>query len=284
MAGANSQFTQSTTFITYAPPSQLTAFVDTLWLYESYRPSHTKERRLPDGSMELVINLHEDSIRLYDSQHPDLFHSARGSVISGPQTEYVVLDTACQSSMMGIHFKPGGAFPFLNLPAHELCGEIVSLDILWGTQANELRDQLRDAPNPESKFHILEQALVAHLTRPLTQHPVVAFALKEFQNATHTRTIADITAQIGLSPKRFISLFSQEVGLTPKLFCRILRFQKTLQHMRSGRQIEWPEIALSCGYFDQAHFIHDFQAFSGLNPSSYLRQQGEHRNHVPLTG
>ena len=186
MACASSQFTQSTTFITYTPPSPLAHFVDTLWLYENYQPSHTKERRLPDGSMELVINLHEDAIRLYDSQHPDRFHSARGSVISGPQTDYVVLDTVCQSSMMGIHFKPGGAFPFLNLPAHELCNETVSLDMLWGTEANELRDRLRDASNPESRFQILEQALVAHLARPLIQHPVVAFALKEFQNATHT--------------------------------------------------------------------------------------------------
>ena len=282
MPDAPSQFARSTTFLRYIPQSPLTTFVDSLWLYENYQPSHAKERRLPDGSTELVINLREDAIRLYDQQHPDRFLSMRGSVLSGPQTEYVVLDTACQSSMMGIHFKPGGAFPFFNFPASELRNETVSLDMLWRATANELRDRLLDAPNPQSRFHILEQVLLAHLTRPLAQHPTVAFALKEFQNAAHTSTVADITEQIGLSPKRFISLFSQEVGLTPKLFCRIRRFQKALQHIRSGRHIEWTEIALTCGYFDQAHFIHDFQAFSGLNPSAYLRQQGEHQNHVPL--
>jgi AraC-like DNA-binding protein len=273
---------QPTTHRAYTPSPPLANFVDLLWLYENYKPAHTKERRLPDGSMELVINLHEDAIRLYDPRRHDQFSSIRGSVISGPHTEYVVLDTASQSSMMGVHFKPGGAFPFLNLPPAELRDETVCLDILWGITASELRDQLREAQTPEARFHILEQFLLAHLARPLTRHPAVAFALKEFQNTTQTRTVADVTAQIGLSPKRFISIFSQEVGLTPKLFCRIRRFQEALQQISSGRQVEWTEIALSCGYFDQAHFIHDFQTFSGLNPSSYLRDQGEHRNHVPL--
>ena len=113
-------------------------------------------------------------------------------------------------------------------------------------------------------------------------HPAIAFALKEFQNATYTGTIAEVTEQTGLSSKRFISLFSQEVGLTPKLFCRIHRFQEALQIIRSGGHIEWADVALRCGYFDQAHFIHGFQAFSGLNPSAYLRQQGEFQNHIPL--
>src|SRR5690242_13005238 len=152
MPDTPSQFTHSTTFLTYIPQSPLATFIDSFWLYENYKPLHTKERRLPDGSMELVINLHEDVIRLYDPQHPDRFRSVQGNVLSGPQTEYVVLDTACQSSMMGVHFKPGGAFPFLNFPASELRDEVISLDILWGAKADELRDQLRYASNPASRF------------------------------------------------------------------------------------------------------------------------------------
>ncbi len=85
-----------------------------------------------------------------------------------------------------------------------------------------------------------------------------------------------------LSPKRFIQVFSEEVGLTPKLFCRVRRFQEVLRLIEKGQHIEWAEIALTCGYFDQAHCIHDFRAFSGLNPTTYLTHRGEHRNHVPL--
>lgn len=282
MSSERSVSIQPTIYRTYIPQPPLAAFVETFWLYEGYNPSHAKERRLPDGSMELVINLREDAICLYDSQQHDRFRSVRGCAISGIQTKYVVLDTADQASMMGIHFKAGGAFPFLDLPASELRDETVSLDEIWGTAASELRDQLRKAQTPEIRFHMLEQALLAQIVRPLARHPAVTFALKEFQNTMHTRTIADVTGQIGLSPRRFISIFNKEVGLTPKLFCRIRRFQEALKCINDGKQIDWADIALTCGYFDQAHFIHDFQTFSGLNPSAYLLHRGEHLNHLPL--
>jgi AraC-like DNA-binding protein len=41
-------------------------------------------------------------------------------------------------------------------------------------------------------------------------------------------------------------------------------------------------MAAGCGYFDQAHFIHDFKEFSGINPTTYLAQKTEHLNHVPI--
>jgi len=71
------------------------------------------------------------------------------------------------------------------------------------------------------------------------------------------------------------------VGLTPKLFSRIRRFQKVLAGVEDASEVDWARVALSCGYFDQAHFIHDFRAFAGVNPSTYLRYR-THRNHVAV--
>jgi AraC-like DNA-binding protein len=72
------------------------------------------------------------------------------------------------------------------------------------------------------------------------------------------------------------------VGLAPKLFCRVRRFQKVVRMISAGQPVDWAEVALTCGYFDQAHFIHDFRAFSGINPTSYLADYIEHLNHVPI--
>jgi AraC-like DNA-binding protein len=75
------------------------------------------------------------------------------------------------------------------------------------------------------------------------------------------------------------------VGLSPKLFCRVQRFQQVLKIVRREREVDWAEIALGCGYFDQAHFIHDFHAFSGINPSKYLANYKDfprHHNHLPV--
>jgi AraC-like DNA-binding protein len=269
-------------FYHHIPAPPLSEFVALFWLYEGYHQPHDKERLLPDGSMELVINLNQDRARVYDPHDGEKFQTLRGALMVGAHSEFFVIDTAQQYSVAGVHFKPGGAFPFFDPPASELHNTLVSLEDLWGRLAAQLRERLLEAGTPQAKFLVLEQVLLAQAAQRLDRHPAVAFALREFHGLPHTRTIADVTGQIGLSAKRFIQVFSGEVGLTPKLFCRVRRFQRVLRRIGTGRQVEWAAVAVDCGYFDQAHFIHDFHAFSGINPSAYIAQRTEHLNHVPL--
>lgn len=267
---------------TYTPPPPLSEFVALFWLYEGYATPHAKERLLPTGTTELVINLREDRIETYSRHQLNQPFSFRGGVICGPHSEYFVIDTNQEEAVIGVHFKPGGAFPFFKYPAGDLHNLHVSLDDLWGNIAADIREQVLEAGTPDAKLRVLERTLLARMTRPLSRHPAVSYALSEFYRVPHARTIADITDQIGLSARRFIQVFTEEVGLTPKLFCRIRRFQEVLRLIQAGHSCDWAELAVSCGYFDQAHFIRDFQAFSGLNPSTYLTLRGEHLNHVPI--
>src|SRR5260370_35695428 len=112
---------------TYIPQPPLSAFVHMFWLYEGQQ-QHARERRLPDGSMELVINLREDALRVYDRQHHDQFQSFRGGLISGAHSEFIILDTTCLTSVIGIHFKTGCRCPFLTRPAVVLHDCVVALE------------------------------------------------------------------------------------------------------------------------------------------------------------
>jgi AraC-like DNA-binding protein len=266
----------------YTPGPPLSDFVELLWLYDGYTQPHAMERLLPDGSMELVIDLRNDKVRSYDPDSRSAFETGVGSVVVGAQSGYFVLDTACQASVIGAHFKPGGAFPFFRLPMDELRDQHVPLEALWGSFAVDLRDRLLEAKTPEGRLGILEQALLSRIVKPPARHRAVNFALREFERGPLTIGIADIEDRIGLSPKRFIQVFREEVGLTPKLFCRVRRFQEVLRRVAHPSRVDWADVALSCGYFDQAHFIHDFRAFSGISPSAYLCHRTEHVNHVPI--
>jgi AraC-like DNA-binding protein len=253
-----------------------------LWLYEGYSQPHAKERVLPTGEMQIVINLAEDRSCIYDRDQPERCETFSGSLLSGAHSQYQVISTAAQAHVIGVAFHPGGAFPFLGMPAGELRDATVSLDALWGGVAVELRDRLLEAATPQARITVLEQVLLEQLARGFERHGAVGFALRQFLSAPHLTTIAAVTEQIGLSPKRFIQVFRDETGFTPKVFCRIQRFQQALDRMEGRKRVEWTKVALDCGYFDQAHFIHDFRGFSGINPSTYLAHQTPHRNHVPL--
>ncbi len=87
-----------------------------------------------------------------------------------------------------------------------------------------------------------------------------------------------------MSQRRFLDRFRGEVGIAPKLFARVQRFQAVIRKVHTLRDVDWAAIAVECGYFDQAHFIHDFRAFSGFTPAQYFQLKSEHRNHVPLPG
>ena len=266
----------------YIPRAPLSNFIEMLWYYDGYAQPHAKERLMPTGTTELVINLREDRIRVYDRRETSVGHSFRGTVICGPHSEYFVIDTDEQTSVIGVHFKPGGIFPFVRLPADELRNQHVGMDEVWGRDAADaLRNQLLDAVTPEAKFRVLENALLSQIAQP-DPHPAVAFALRYFQDIPHLARMSVVTEKIGFSQRTFIQRFSEEVGLTPKAFCRVRRFQRVLKLIHDAPEVDWTDVSLSCGYFDQAHFIHDFRAFAGINPTTYMRHKTEHFNHVPL--
>jgi AraC-like DNA-binding protein len=103
-----------------------------------------------------------------------------------------------------------------------------------------------------------------------------------FDRSNGACPVGDVVQRIGLSSRRFVDLFRAEVGLSPKVYCRIRRFNEALRRVEQLTDVDWVDVALSCGYFDQAHFNHDFRAFSGVSPSTYLRHRTA-RTHVAIT-
>lgn len=265
----------------HIPGPPLSEFARFIWLMEGCPTPNAYERVLPSGEMGIIVNLYEDSTRLYDAKNLKVIQKSSGAIICGARTSADIVDAAELRDTMGVIFKPGGAFPFFKPPSVAL-GELqVDLQDLWGRDGRLLRERLLEARNPEEKFQIMERVLLQNAVRPLEKHPAVRFAASVFQRAPQL-PISRALVETGLSERRFIQLFADQVGLKPKLFCRLRRFQLALQKTFRRASVNWAEIAADSGYFDQSHFIHDFTRFSGLTPSSYLRQRQHPGNHVPL--
>ena len=253
----------------YRPAAPLSGLVDHLWSLSDV-PVHARERIVPNGTLELVINLDQDEFRIYDADDTRRCTRRPGAMVSGAYSRPFVIDTREHASILGVHFKPGGALSFLGAAPGELADAHVELEALWGRGARELRDQLCEVSDAPSRFRLLERALLAHSTEGVELHPCVRAALPALARGS---SVGDVAAEAGVSQRRLLSLFSHGVGLSPKLFMRIRRFQRAFALAQSGPQASWSKLAIDTGYFDQSHMIRDFLEFSGLSPSEVRRRR-----------
>src|SRR5262245_48263694 len=136
---------------TYTPGPPLDEYIDRFW-FCSDTPVHPRERILPSGTVELVINLTGDEIRIYDPSQPNCPRWHPGAVVSGPYSDFFLIDPLVHASIIGVHFRPGRAVPVLGVPASELADAHVGLENLWGRAAAELRERLCTAVTPAPRF------------------------------------------------------------------------------------------------------------------------------------
>jgi AraC-like DNA-binding protein len=270
-------------YCTHRPGPPLDRFVDQLWYWEGAPLAHYKDRLLPGGSCGLMINLIEDETRLYCGPGDDVVARLPGAVLSAAYSRYFVIDTREQRANAGVRFRPGGTWPFFDPAGDELQNQHVALRDLWGSAGDTLRERLLAAPTPRAKLALLEAELLERAIRPLQRRVEVDFAITRLREPSHDDSIATLSEHVGLSARRFTRLFSLEVGLTPKVYARIQRFQRALGCMQQSNGSDWTEVAQSCGYFDQSHFIRECRSLSGFTPTELAARRIGDSDHIALS-
>lgn len=264
------------------PKPPLSHFVENLWLVEAYAVDYTREKILPDGAIELIFDLDTGPKTIFESENSTEFRTVRKAWVSGERTRYLVIGAEKNQSMVGIRFRPGGAYPFFSFPISELSETVTELDLIWGRLVDVIRNQLAAIESPEQRLECMEAILLKQAKRSLEANRLIAFAVHQLQHSPQFLAIRDLANTIGITQKHLISQFEKVVGLRPKSFARVCKFQKVVNLIEHQKELEWAAIAADCGYYDQAHFIHEFQTFSGLSPSVYVTQRGEYVNFIPI--
>lgn len=263
------------------PGPPLSYFVENLWFYQDLEVDHTKEKLLPDAAVELIIDLGEGPKKLYNRENTLHYTGYRRAWISGMQNRYIVIGTENGSSMIGAHFRTGGAAPFFGFPISELTASVVELDLIWKREILSLREQILEAKEIDAKFDLLETYLISKAKSRLEPDKTITAALSALRSWP-VIPLRDLASRLGLSHKQMIARFDCRVGLNPKLTSRVLRFRKSLAAAHAVTEPEWSDLAADCGYYDQAHFIHEFQQFAGMTPSQYHRKRTEYAHYIPV--
>ncbi|HEY9304875.1 MAG TPA: helix-turn-helix transcriptional regulator [Mycobacterium sp.] len=263
----------------YRPVSPLADYVEFIGDWRS-READYWSRALPRGAVTVIFDV---------GQRQQLnFYAADGTTrltvppafITGSHTASYVSNIPAGEPVMAVHFRPGGAFPFLGIPLGDIENAYVGVDEVWGSAGRDLHERLIETASPEGRFAILEQFLLSRPSLTIERQPGVAAAMRAIENDPSIR-MADIHEQVGTAPKHLIAMFRAEVGLSPKAYARVRRLQAALRLLGAG-PLNGARVAAEVGYFDQAHFVRDFESFTGMTPTQYGQQRIVLPSHVPV--
>jgi AraC-like DNA-binding protein len=168
---------------------------------------------------------------------------------------------------------PLGARALLGLPAGELSGVVVELDALLGRHAAELTDRVRTATTWTDRFAALD-AMLERLARPKgVPCPELRWAWKRLTESAGGVEIGTLAAEIGWSRQHLRTRFQREYGLSPKIAARIMRFESARRLLGHSHRPSLADVAVRCGYSDQAHLHRDWLDFAGTTPSAWMAEE-----------
>lgn len=272
-------------FRVYQPSSRLDHFIENLIYTEGFSVPHSLDRFLPDGNSEIIIDLTERPQYIYDNESLQAIQACRSAWVSGVRTRPITIPSGNGSRMLIVAFKKGRASAFYPFPISDLTDTVAETDLVFGRCFHDLREQLLAAKSIDQMFRLVERFLLQQAGNGLQADAAsrcIEYAVSSIIHKPTLRGLHELSEEIGYSQKHFIELFRQQVGVTPKQYLKIMRFQKAIQTIETKENLHWSQIALDSGFYDQAHFIHDFKHFSGFTPNEYLRRKTGTLNYVPV--
>ncbi|GLZ78534.1 hypothetical protein Afil01_33410 [Actinorhabdospora filicis] len=268
-------------YVSRVPRPPLDGLIDDLYHLDG-SPPYARLTLPPMPSALLIVNLGAP-FRIRAGADIAAADYADGCVVTTP-TRALEFGYPPRTRSVGVHFKPWGLAPFLPMPAAELRDRPVPVEQIWGRPAVAvLRDRLATSGDPHDMLTLLEDELMRRLG-DTSGLGLVGHTSRIIAASGGTVAIDDLWASAGVSSTHLARRFKDLIGVTPKRFARTYRFAATMLSIDPAAPIDWAALAHGAGYFDQAHFGHEFRAFTGLTPTRYIeirrRFLREHPGHI----
>ncbi len=249
---------------THAIHPRLAPYVRLIWTLEAgdVGSDARPERVLPDGIVEAVFHAGAPwSMRFADAS----FARQPQSFAIFQTHRFIELRPAAQSSFVSVRFQPWGASHFFDRPPSAFCDAAIPGPQLWGRDGVRLEERLADAATTATRVRLVEQFLLLQLKRRRDVAPLVRAV---WQNRGQAR-IATIGRTVGVSERQLERIFLREVGVSPKHFARLARFLHSCHLLRHRPDRSLTQLAHAAGFYDQSHFIREFQALGRMTPREY---------------
>ena len=254
--------------VSRVPDARLKPYVMDYLGYREHAAAPMRRLQPPFAGIPMIVTF-GPSIDIFNGDRP----AERGpyrSFLAGLHDVHVFTEYAGDQRGFQVNFTLLGAYRFLNLTMSDVANQCINLgDLLGEGEAGRLAERLAETTDWPARFDLMDEFLLARLARGRPMAPDVAWALKTLRSSRGARSIGALSRDLSCSRKTLIQRFHAQVGLSPKAVASILRFDFAVERIRSADEESWADLAVACGYYDQAHFNRDFRRYSGRTPREF---------------
>lgn len=222
---------------------------------------------LPDTCVELVVHFGDPFKTTFSDNSTSI--QTRSFVVAQMKS-FMKIQANGTTGIIAVRFSALGAYHFFGMPMKEIASREVGLKNLWNDFAMEIEEKINLANTTQQRSEIIQRYLQIQLSRNGYIDKGIEFCVNEIRKSKGMVSVEMLANKVGISNRQLVRRFDKCIGLAPKEFARITKFIASLDTIRNSNYENLTEVALETGYYDQAHFIHDFKEFSGLTPTEYL--------------
>ena len=257
------------TLATCEPHPALRGAIQALW-YGEGQISYQRDRILPSLNAYLLINLGPPQYQILPGP-PEQRVPFRDIWFSGLHQRPIDTEAPHGNALLGIALHPAGLRPWLSADLRHTGDQVLPLSDLLGDGVLALREALLNRRDLVERFDCVQHWLLQRWRDQRQIDPALQQLLRHIEGSAGQLRLEAAAEALGLSRKHLSRRCLEQTGMTPKALARICRFRAAVSWLQRQDRVPWTDLALRCGYADQAHLIRDFRHFSGLTPGEFLR-------------
>lgn len=262
----------------FAPPPLLRRLVENFWTitHGPHEPPLPREVVAPDGNASLMFV--RQAVNRCDPQCDSRTVICEKAVLVGQKSRPFFYDFQSTAPLqtIGVRFTTVGLSRFTALPMLDLTDSLIPAEEAFGSPFREAVDRVFSLDDPVDQLRTVQRYLLSALSEPGPEDLLVEGLIRQIQKADGQLSIAELCRRSYLHHRRLDRLFARYVGLSPKAYSRILRFHSAILAYNRRPEQRLTDLAYSCGYFDQMHFIREVKAFTTRTPKHYFRHRSGH--------
>lgn len=245
----------------------LRPFVKYIWIMSSDGTVFIDKRMLPVANIDLVFSRRDSTTYVTEGEAPTTVNNCH---ILGIHDHPHKVKQEGYLSVLGVSFRPAGAFPFFGIPMLEFRNRATEVDLVDKEFADRLHHGLSSVKSGNDMLGCVETELKRMLNQRLVPEERVPWIAGRLSDSRESTTVEAVCDECGVHIRTAERWFHKYIGIGPKQFQRISRFQQASNDLLYNRPPDLTTLAYNRGFFDQSHFIREFAAFAGAAPSTFL--------------